>query len=92
MRWFNELQRVSASPEGAVRSSTESGKVDVRDRLPLVSTPTLVLHARGDVVVPFEEGRLLASGIQNARFKAEGPGGRIPGVRCPVGLTLRVPK
>ena len=68
MRWFNELQRVSASPEGAVRSSIESGKVDVRDRLPLVSTPTLILHARGDLVVPFEEGRLLASMIRNARF------------------------
>ena len=30
--------------------------------------PTLVLHARGDEVVPIAEGRLLASGIPGAEF------------------------
>ena len=29
---------------------------------------TLVLHARNDAVVPFEEGKLLAAGIAGARF------------------------
>jgi DNA-binding NarL/FixJ family response regulator len=36
--------------------------------LPEVRCPTLVLHSRHDVRVPFEEGRLLASAIPGARF------------------------
>jgi DNA-binding CsgD family transcriptional regulator len=35
---------------------------------PLVKCPTLVLHARGDASVPFEEGRLIAGVIPNSRF------------------------
>lgn len=30
--------------------------------------PTLVLHSRGDQAQPFEEGRLIAAGIPNARL------------------------
>ena len=33
-----------------------------------MTTPTLVVHARGDRVVPVEEGRLLAARIPGARF------------------------
>lgn len=32
-------------------------EIDVTALLPLVKAPTLVLHARGDAVQPFEEGR-----------------------------------
>ncbi len=68
MRWFNDLQRVSASPENAVRFMEAFGEVDVKDRLTHLSVPALVLHARRDAVVPFEEGRQLASMIPGARF------------------------
>jgi len=68
MGWFNDLQRVSTSPENAVRLQKESGKIDVRELLPQVSVPTVVLHCRGDARVPFEEGRLVASLIPNAHF------------------------
>jgi pimeloyl-ACP methyl ester carboxylesterase len=37
---------------------------------PQVTSPTLVLHSRGDEGVPFEEGRLLASLIPKAQFVA----------------------
>ena len=33
-----------------------------------MSVPTLVLHARKDAAVPFEEGKALAAGIPGARF------------------------
>ena len=36
--------------------------------LPKIDVPTLVLHARDDHVVPFEEGRILAREIPGARF------------------------
>src|SRR5205814_43241 len=35
-----------------------------------VRPPTVVMHARGDAVAPFEAGRRLASGIPGARFVA----------------------
>jgi DNA-binding NarL/FixJ family response regulator len=41
---------------------------DVMRSAPHVSCPTLVMHARGDVRIPFEEGRTLASLIPGARF------------------------
>jgi pimeloyl-ACP methyl ester carboxylesterase/DNA-binding CsgD family transcriptional regulator len=68
MRWFNELQRVSTSPDNAARIFEASGHVDVMDRLRLVTVPTLVLHARGDERIDFEHGRLLASLIPDACF------------------------
>lgn len=68
MGWFNDLQRLSTSPENAVRFQKAFGDVDVRDRLSDLEVPTLVLHARGDGRIPFEEGRLLASGIPGSRF------------------------
>lgn len=68
MQWFNELERVSASPEGAVRFQVEVGKIDVLDHLARITTPTLVFHARHDARVPFEQGRLLASLIPHAQF------------------------
>jgi len=68
MRWFNDLQRVSTSPENAVRFMEAFGEIDVQDRLTHLAIPTLVLHARGDAVVPFEEGRRLAAMIPGARL------------------------
>ncbi|HET7754822.1 MAG TPA: alpha/beta hydrolase [Anaeromyxobacteraceae bacterium] len=68
MQAFNELQRESASPENAVRLSEAVGEFDVSSLLPRVRVPTLVLHARGDAVIPFEQGRRLAAGIPGARF------------------------
>jgi len=68
MNWFNELQLKSASPESAARLHSAFGNLDVMQLLAEVSTPTLVLHARDDAVVPFEQGREFASGIRNARL------------------------
>ena len=66
--WFNELQRISASPECAVRYMQAVGDIDVTDFLAQVKAPTLVMHARDDARVPFESGRKLAAGIPGARF------------------------
>ena len=53
---FNELQRVFASPENPSRTSVVTAGIDVRDRLLLVTVPTLVLHSGGELQVPFEWG------------------------------------
>jgi pimeloyl-ACP methyl ester carboxylesterase/DNA-binding CsgD family transcriptional regulator len=68
IRWFNDLQRMSTTPENAARTIAAFGQVDVTGLAPTVGCPTLVLHARGDARVPFEEGRLIAGLIPGARF------------------------
>jgi pimeloyl-ACP methyl ester carboxylesterase/DNA-binding SARP family transcriptional activator len=70
MKWFDDLQRVTTSAENAVRIRQTMNDIDVTDLLERVSVPTLVLHCHGDAVVPFEEGRLMASRIPGARFVA----------------------
>lgn len=68
--WFNELQRVSASPEGAEALQRALSLIDVRPLLPQVAVPTIIFHARDDAVVPFENGRYLAAHIPGAQFVA----------------------
>ena len=66
--WFNELQRISSSPDDAARNFLANGEADVSSLLPQVKVPTLVMHCRNDARVPFEAGRRLAAGIPGARF------------------------
>lgn len=65
---FNEMQRESVSAETAARIFEAIGDLDVREMLPNLKVPVLVLHSRGDSMVNFEEGRRLASLIPGAKF------------------------
>jgi DNA-binding winged helix-turn-helix (wHTH) protein/pimeloyl-ACP methyl ester carboxylesterase len=67
-RWFDELQRVSTSPENAARLMECDDDIDVRPLLSQVKAPTLVIHSDRDSAVPAAEGRLLAAGIPDARY------------------------
>jgi pimeloyl-ACP methyl ester carboxylesterase len=44
--------------------------IDILHLLPKVDVPTIVFHCRHDNVVPFEQGRILAASIPNAKFVA----------------------
>jgi DNA-binding CsgD family transcriptional regulator len=68
MSWYDELLRSTTSADAAVALFRARGTVDVADTAPAVASPTLVIHARGDRVVPVEEGRLLAKLIPDARL------------------------
>ncbi|MGH6949660.1 MAG: alpha/beta fold hydrolase, partial [Vitreimonas sp.] len=68
MDWFNELQRITTTPETAARLMLAFGDIDVRHRLKDVKAPTLVMHARSDARVTLPNGRELAAGIPGARF------------------------
>jgi pimeloyl-ACP methyl ester carboxylesterase/DNA-binding CsgD family transcriptional regulator len=65
---MSELQRVSAPAENAVRLMRSFFDIEVTEAAGRVACPTLVLHARGDRRVPFEEGRSLAARIPGARL------------------------
>ena len=66
--WFNEVQRVSASPENAVKLQRALSQIDARSLLPQVTVPTLIFHSKDDQVVPFAAGEYLAEHIPGATF------------------------
>jgi pimeloyl-ACP methyl ester carboxylesterase/DNA-binding CsgD family transcriptional regulator len=70
MEWFDDLQRVTVDPETAARIRHARNLDEVTDQAGLVACPTLVIHARDDGLVPFAEGRLLATLVPRARFVA----------------------
>ncbi|MFT3923238.1 MAG: alpha/beta fold hydrolase [Myxococcales bacterium] len=66
--WFNELQRVTTTPANAAALLSALGDLDIREHLSRIRVPTLVVHSRGDSVVPVKDGMELAAGIHGARF------------------------
>lgn len=65
---ITHMQRETTSPDNAVKLRKLIDRFMVRDILPEIRTPTLVIHARGDVIQPLDQARILASEIPNARF------------------------
>jgi class 3 adenylate cyclase len=67
MRQLAMVERMSASP-GMARAALEAVfRTDVRSILPTITAPTLVIHAR-DEVIPVQEGRYIADHIPGARL------------------------
>jgi pimeloyl-ACP methyl ester carboxylesterase/DNA-binding winged helix-turn-helix (wHTH) protein len=67
-RWWGRRARAAATPT-TVRSLMEMNNlVDVRDALPAVRVPTLVVHRTGDLVCQVEGGRFLAARIPGAQL------------------------
>jgi pimeloyl-ACP methyl ester carboxylesterase len=67
-QWYFRLLQEGVTPELFAQLITLWSSVDVRDLLPKVSMPTLVVHCRNDRLIPFEAGRELAAGIPGAWF------------------------
>jgi pimeloyl-ACP methyl ester carboxylesterase len=67
-RSFTEMMRLASSAKNGGRLQREAGVLNVESLAAKIVCPTLVLHARNDARVPFEEGRRLASLIPSARF------------------------
>ncbi len=67
-QWFIHYQRIAASPEAAVAHLAATLELDVRALLPHVACPALVIHRRGDRVVPLRLGEHLAAGLPDARL------------------------
>lgn len=67
-RWWGDLERVTASAEAAAAILREVQSFDVLDMCRSLRVPTMVLHCRGDMRVPFEEGLKLAAAIPGAHF------------------------
>lgn len=66
--WWATYLRMGASPGAAVALTKMNSEIDVRDVLPSIRVPTLVIHRRGDLCMKAEEGRYLASRIPGAKY------------------------
>jgi class 3 adenylate cyclase len=72
-RMWSRYQRMGGSP-GTTRALMDANtKIDVRDLLPLVQVPTLVIHRIDERILPVEHGRYLAEHIPGAKL-LEQPG------------------
>ena len=66
--WFNEMQRKTTNGKNAAAMMNAFGEFDVTDRLADIKMPTLVLHARDELTIPYKRAREIASGIGGARL------------------------
>jgi len=66
--WYGRLERFSASPGTALARMRTILELDVRQVLPLVTAPTLVIQSQDDVYVRAGHGRYLAENIPGARL------------------------
>ncbi len=67
-RWWGDLERVTATPEVAAQLLWHMQGIDVLHLAARLRVPTLILHSRGDMRVPFDEGCKLAAAIPGALF------------------------
>jgi pimeloyl-ACP methyl ester carboxylesterase/class 3 adenylate cyclase len=67
-RSFGIFARSAGSPRMARALVDVVEQIDIRDVLPSVRVPTLVIHVKDDRVIPYEGGQGLAEGIPGARF------------------------
>jgi class 3 adenylate cyclase len=66
--WWAKLLRYGTSPAGATALIDLYRELDVRVALPAIEAPTLVVHCRGDRMIPLAQGRFLAEQISRSRF------------------------
>lgn len=67
--WACAAERAGASPGAALELLEMNALIDVREQLPQLRVPTLVLHAREDRVIALENGRYLAEHIPGAELR-----------------------
>jgi len=67
-RWWATFTQMSASPGDAVELLRMNTLIDIRDALPAIRVPTLIIHATGDKIAPIEAGRYFAEHIPNAKL------------------------
>jgi eukaryotic-like serine/threonine-protein kinase len=57
IRWWGSYERFSASPGAAASLSRMVAEMDIRDILPNIQVPTLIIHRTDNPGVPIESAR-----------------------------------
>jgi class 3 adenylate cyclase len=76
--WFARLQRLAASPSQARVMLSAAADLDVRQALPAIRVPTIVLHRSGDQAWDPRHSRYLAERIPGARYVELGGDDSLP--------------
>src|SRR4029079_7230090 len=66
--WWATYLRMGASPGAAVALTQMNAEIDVRNVLPSIRVPSLVIHRSEDQCLKVEEGRFVAERIPGAKF------------------------
>ena len=66
--WWATYLRMSANPGAAYALTRMNGEIDVRQALPTVGVPTLIVHRLGDQSLPVEGSRYMADRIRGAKL------------------------
>ncbi len=67
-RWWDVAGNRAQSPSEARAILEVLAETDVRDTLPRIGVPTLIMHREGAVMIPVEHGRYIAEHITGARY------------------------
>ncbi len=67
-RWWATYLRRSASPADALALARMNTYIDIRDILPAIHVPTLLIHRRGDRHIRVENSRYMAEQIKGSKF------------------------
>jgi pimeloyl-ACP methyl ester carboxylesterase len=76
-RWWGRIERLGASPGAALTLAQMAAEIDVRNLLPAIRVPTLILHRTGDKFVQAGGARYMADRIPGAKL-VELPGDHLP--------------
>ncbi len=66
--WWATYLRMGASPGAALALTQMNAEIDVRQVLPTIRVPTLVIHRSEDQCLKVEEGRYVADRIPGAKY------------------------
>jgi len=66
--WWARYLRMSASPGAALALGRMNAEIDIRDVLPSIRVPTLILHRTGDLDMDVGGARYMASRIAGAKY------------------------
>jgi DNA-binding SARP family transcriptional activator/class 3 adenylate cyclase len=66
--WWTRALHLGASPGAAVQWLRLTAEYDIRDALPSITVPTLVVHRSDDAIIPVVHGRYLANHIPGAKY------------------------
>jgi pimeloyl-ACP methyl ester carboxylesterase len=66
--WWATYLRMGASPGAAVALTKMNAEIDIRNVLPTIRVPSLVIHRSGDLCLKVEEGRFVASKIPACKY------------------------
>ena len=70
MSWFDDLQRMSTSPENAIASRIARQQIDIVEDIPRITAPTLILQATGDRSTTFDNAVSVSGLIPGSRLVA----------------------